>query len=442
MSKFLDKLISKGIVEGEAYKLEKVRQQITFENNKLKTVKTSQNSGVAIRAVVDGKMGFITSTNLDDVDKVIENAISVARVSDNREFDFSKPLEYENMELKNKKIWEIPEEQLIEDGTRAIEELTKYDKDLMTYISFNKEKTEITIENTNGVNACYEKDVLEVNLFANMIKGTNFIFCGESKSSLSEKYDIREMADRAREKVNILKVTATFLPGNKSVILTPDAMSMILLTLHQGINGSMIEKGVSPLCGKIGEKIFDDRITIVDDGTLKGGVNSMPFDDEGTPSNKTILFENGILKSYIHSLRTANKLGQTPTGNGLKHAGLIPSKVLDAMQRPNVTNWIMEPGNIPYEDMIKDIKDGVIIDDIMGIFMNNLLNGDFSGNIGIGYAIKDGKIVGRVKDAAINANIYDLFKNNIVGLSDKVYNAQGHFLPYAMLKDVYIAGKK
>jgi PmbA protein len=219
-------------------------------------------------------------------------------------------------------------------------------------------------------------------------------------------------------------------------------LSQILSTLYQSLNGTMIEKGVSPLCGRIGENIFDDRITIIDDGTLRDGVFSMPFDDEGTRAQRTVLFEKGALKSYIHSLRTAEKLGQTPTGNGLKHTGMMSTKSLDAMQRPNISNWTMTPGNIAYEEMIKDIRDGVIVDDIMGLFTSNLLNGDFNGNIGIGYLIKDRKIVGRIKDAAINANIYYLFKTNIVGLSSESYYAEGHRFPYIMLKDIYIAGKK
>ena len=217
---------------------------------------------------------------------------------------------------------------------------------------------------------------------------------------------------------------------------------MIFLTLYTGLSGAMIEKGVSPLCGKIGEKIFDERITIVDDGTLKDGIYSMPFDDEGTKAQKTVLFENGVLKSHIHSLRTAEKLGCAPTGNGLKQANSSSGKALGAIQRPNISNWVMTPGNIAYEDMIKDIKDGVIIDEIMGLFTSNLLNGDFAGNIGTGYLIKDGKIVGRAKDAAINANIYNIFNNNLVGIGDKAIVTDGHHLPYIMLKDIYIAGKK
>lgn len=442
MGKLLEKVISKGATEAEIFELNKVCKEIKFENNKLKSVKTSQNSGIALRTVVDNKMGFTASTNVDDIDKVIDNAISVAKFSGDKEFNFSAPSKYEDIELKNDKIWDIQEEQLIEDGVHAIEELNKGDKDLLSYVSFTKEKTEVKIENSNGVKAAYEKDILGVNVFTTLISGTNFISYGDGNSSLSQKYDIKGIVDRIQEKVSILKKTPSFEPSNKNVILTPNAMSMIFLTLYQGLNGAMIEKGVSPLCGRIGEKIFDDRITIIDDGTLKDGIYSMPFDDEGTPAKRTVLIENGILKSYFHSLRTAEKLGLAPTGNGFKQANMMALKALDAMQRPNITNLLMAPGNITYEDMIKDIKDGVIIDEIMGLFTSNLLNGDFSGNIGVGYLIKNGKIVGRAKDAAINANIYNIFNNNLVGLSDKTYNAEGHRLPYVMLKDIYIAGKK
>jgi PmbA protein len=442
MSKLIEKIINKGATEAEIVELDKVVREITFENNQLKAVKTSQNSGLALRTVVDHKMGFTSSTNVDDLDKVVDNAISVSKFSGPKEFNFSSPSEYENMELTNNKIWEIEEEQLIEDGVHAIESLKKYDKEILTYLSFSKEKTKIKLENSNGVKASYEKDILGTNVFISLIDGTNFIYSGEFHSSLSEKYDLDSMLDKIKEKVTLLKQTPNFEPSNKNVILTPNAIYMIFLTLYAGLNGSMIEKGVSPLCGKIGEKVFDDRISIVDDGTLKNGIYTMPFDDEGTKTQRTVLFENGILKNYIHSLRTAEKLGYAPTGNGLKHARGSSIKALSAIQGPNISNWVMAPGTIAYEDMIKDIRDGVIIDEIMGIFTSNLVNGDFAGNIGTGYLIKDGKIVGRAKDAAINANIYQILNANLVGISDKVYNTDGHSFPYVMLKDIYIAGKK
>ena len=118
------------------------------------------------------------------------------------------------------------------------------------------------------------------------------------------------------------------------------------------------------------------------------------------------------------------------------------------MPHPDITNWVMKPGNVKYKDMVSEIKDGIIIDNIMGIFMNNLENGDFAGNIGMGYVIKNGAIVGRLKDATINANIYDIFLNNIVALSDTSYKASffdfigTHLYPYIMLKDINISAKK
>lgn len=447
MKNIIDKVIEAGAEEAELYYLNDIKEEITFENNKLKTVNNSQNSGVGVRAVKDGKMGFVTSSNLDDINKLAKNAIEVTTFSPKMEFGFACKAEMPHINLSSKKIWDIPMDNFIKDGERVIDKVKKYDDSILVNVTFNKEKRETRIINTNGLDAEYEKDNFNVFVQGNLIEGSSFINCAVSEKNKSGNYNIEEMAERIIKDISIGRKNCDFEAGSKSVILTPTVLTQVLLTLQRGVNGNLVEKGISPLCGKIGEKIFDEEISIADDGTMEEGEGSMAFDDEGTPAQKTVIVENGVLKSYLHSIKTATKLGYNPTGNGLKNEKLFLTKKYDIMPHPDITNWIMSPGNVKYEDMISEIKDGVIIDDIMGIFMNNLENGDFAGNIGMGYVIKNGKIIGRLKDAAINANIYDIFLNNIVALSDKLYRASlfscigTHMYPYIMLKDINISSK-
>jgi PmbA protein len=448
MKKILDKAVEMGIQEGEIFYLNNIKEEIGFENSQLKTVNSSQNAGIAFRGIKDGKMGYVTSSNLDNAEQIAHDMLEVINYSPKKEFNFSQNKQVEHKNYGNDEIWNVPMEKLIEDGHKAIDLIKKYDDEVLVSVQFAKEKQEINIVNTNDVNLQYKKNNFSLGMGGSLIQGTSFIQCGISEKNGSGKYDIRELAEKTIEKISMAKQDCSFEAGNKPAIFTPSAMLEILITLQQGISGDTVARGISPLCGKIGERILSDKITLIDDGTMEDGVSSMPFDDEGVPAQKSVLVQNGVLKSYIHSLKTAAKLGYAPTGNGLRTQDLFTYKKYDIAPKPDITNWIMAPGNVKYEDMIADIKDGIIIDNIMGIFMNNLINGDFAGNIGMGYAIKNGKIAGRVKDAAINANIYDVFLNNVVALSDKSYKCSlfdfigTHVMPYVMLKDINIAGKK
>lgn len=451
MGNILEKAVGRGIKEAEVFYLDSLHEEVVFENSMLKTVKKSQNSGAALRIVKGERMGFASSTNLTDADKLLDNAEAITKYSEQKEFGFAKKADCNDVNVKNDKIWDIPDEKIIEDGYRAIEAIKKYDNEILTNIKFLREKQKVILQNTNGVDSSYDKDILSTTLTCNLTEGTNLLQCYSVENGLKEDCDIYQLAEKTIEKIKLSRNNCSFDSGEKTVIFTPKFLGEALLTLQVGLNGMPVSMGISPLCNKLGERIFDERITIIDDGTMEGGCGSMPFDDEGVPAQRTVLIEDGVLKSYIHSLKSAEKLEQAPTGNAFKRSPIAYSKEIERIPQPSVTNMIMKPGNTKFEDMIADIKDGIIIDYLMGIFMNNLMNGDFSGNIGMGYVIKNGKIVGRVKDAAINANIYEIFNKNFVGLSDSLHSVSpfgdfisiaNHRLPYAMFKDINVTVKK
>lgn len=451
MGSILESAVNRGIKEAEVFYLDNFHEEVVFENNTLKTVKKSQSSGAALRMVKDGRMGFVSSTNLADADKLLDNAEAITKYSEPKEFGFAKKVNYSDVIVKNDKIWDIPDEKMIEDGYRAVEAIKKYDTEILTNIKFLREKQRVKLENTNGVDASYDKDILSITLTGNLTEGTNLLQCYSMENGLREDYDICQLAEKTIEKIRLSRNNCNFEQGKKAVIFTPKFLGEALITLQAGLSGMPVSRGISPLCNKLGEKIFDERVTVIDDGTMEGGCGSIPFDDEGVPAQRTVLIENGVLKSYIHSLKSAEKLGQAPTGNSFKRSPIAYSKEIELIPQPYLTNMIMKPGNTKFEDMVADIKDGIIIDYLMGIFTNNLMNGDFGGNIGMGYVIKDGKIVGRVKDATINANIYDIFNENLVDLSDSLYSASpfgdfislaNHRLPYAMFKDINVTVKK
>lgn len=173
------------------------------------------------------------------------------------------------------------------------------------------------------------------------------------------------------------------------------------------------------------------------------GCNTMAFDDEGTPTQNTTLFENGILKNYLVSIGQSKKLNVLPTGNAIKRS-LFSKEIEDA---PSIfdTNMIIEGDNMPDESLISDIKRGLLITGVMGAHTGNMVAGQFSMNISSGFLIEDGKLVGKVQGAMIAGNIYDLFKSvEAIGTEYEVMHSIFYPMGYApMVKfgDVNIIGK-
>jgi len=128
------------------------------------------------------------------------------------------------------------------------------------------------------------------------------------------------------------------------------------------------------------------------------------FDDEGVSTKEKILIENGILKTYLHSLKTANKFGVEPTGNGQK--GSYKSSVV-----VGAYNFYIQPGNISYESLLKKMNNGLVLIEFDGIHAGlNGISGDFSLSTR-GYLVENGIICGAINEITLAANYFDLLLN-------------------------------
>ncbi|MCK4576901.1 TldD/PmbA family protein, partial [candidate division WOR-3 bacterium] len=171
---------------------------------------------------------------------------------------------------------------------------------------------------------------------------------------------------------------------------------------------------------------------IYDNALLNGGVRSRPFDSEGVASRRIPIFKNGVLKNFLFDLQTAGILGKKSTGSAVRG--------FDEMPYPGMSNIIVSPGKWSVADMVKDIKDGIIVHNVIGGGQSNLLAGDFSCNVSLGFKIKDGRIVGRVKNTMVAGNVYDAM-NNIEGIGKKIDNIGSFYTPAFYFKSLNIVSR-
>jgi PmbA protein len=185
------------------------------------------------------------------------------------------------------------------------------------------------------------------------------------------------------------------------VVLDPLVAASMLDHIFEGVNGDSVYRGASFLAGKLGEKIAGERVTVIDDGTMVGGFGTSPFDGEGIPTRRTVVIENGVLKSYLLNTYTAKKLGLQTTANA--------SRGLAGTPGIGPGNYFLQPGTKTPQQIISEIKDGLYLTEFLG-HGANLVTGDYSRGAS-GMWISGGELAYPVEEITVAGNLKDIFFN-------------------------------
>ena len=185
--------------------------------------------------------------------------------------------------------------------------------------------------------------------------------------------------------------------GEMEVVLGPGWPGVMLHeAVGHGLEGDFNRKGTSVFSGKIGEKVASKGVTVVDDGTIPDRRGSITIDDEGIPSKKNILIEDGILRSYMQDRQNARLMGVNPTGNGRRE-----SYACHVM--PRMTNTFMTNGNYEPEEILKSVKKGIYAVNFGGGQVD-ITSGKFVFSASEAYLIENGKPTYPLKGATLIGN--------------------------------------
>jgi len=207
-----------------------------------------------------------------------------------------------------------------------------------------------------------------------------------------------EEVGREAARIALVQLAAKPAPaGTFTVVLSSRAGgTMVHEACGHGLEGDFAEKSLSIYAGKVGQRVASDLVTVVDDGTLPNKRGSTGMDDEGIPSSRVLLIDKGVLKSYLHSRRTAKKLGHAPTGNGRRES-------YRHLPIPRMRNTMILPGTTPPEEILASVKEGVFVVQ-MGGGEVDIASGNFIFNVGEAYMIRDGKLAEPIRDATLIGN--------------------------------------
>lgn len=388
--------------EADVFLVSAEETPVQFEANRLKHIQSKQSTNVALRIIKDGRLGYATGTDVADAQSLVENAVETARFGTRAKFELPSATPYPKVDTFDPDVESVSVEKMAQLGEELIALITGHTPEIICEALVEKETVALRLINSRGGQASYKKSIFTIGVIGSLIRGTDMLFVGEGQSSGHPLTEVGEIAKVVLRQLDLAKNQASAPTRQLPVIFTPEGVASALISpLMTAFNGKTVLEGASPVGKKLGKQVFDSKLSLWDDPTIAYRPYSRPCDDEGVPSRRTPLIDQGVVANFLYDLQTAALAKTKSTGSASRGGGL---------PLPSPSTLVIAPGKASFDDMVSDIKEGLVIEQLMGAEQGNILGGDFSGNVLLGYKVESGKIVGRVKNTMVSGNVYQLLK--------------------------------
>ncbi len=403
----------RGAEEAEAFSYEGLTTNVSIERGQITKSSRIIDRGLGIRAILNKSLGFAYTNVMEGeaaIQETVLKAIDSAKASkpdkDWRGLPREKRLPV-IIDTCDEKITELDSEHLVNIASRMLDSAQQMDKRVFpieggvgaSYLCK-------AIANSNDILSSDQGTIIECSL-ATIAKDKNEVTPMCFEFSMDRRFDIDPEwvgEEAARLAISALKARRTETKET-SVIFTQFALQPLLsFTLINAVKADYVQRNRSALKGKIGKKVAPSSVTIHDDGLLSRGIRTWKFDDEGVPQQKTTIVEKGTLKSFIYDSYTAKREGKESTGNASR-AGYTST--------PNVqaTNFHINPGNKTAEEMISELKDGLLVYFLQGAHSSNPASGEFSVVATPAWQIRKGEVANATKAVMLAGNIFQILKD-------------------------------
>ncbi|MDP6347547.1 MAG: TldD/PmbA family protein [Dehalococcoidia bacterium] len=420
--------------EAEVFSVEVEETPVVFEANRLKQLMTRQSRSLSLRLVHKGRTGFSNSSGVEDAGALVEQALQVAQFGAEARFHFPTSKAGTDVEIYDPAVKQVSLEDMVALGEGLIEGVRRGTADLVCEARVSRAVATVTIANTQGSRISYQRSYFGLGVEGLLVMGTDMLFVGDGLTSCRPTTDASAVITSVVRQLELSRKTAQAPNGLMPVVFTPMGVASAFFSpLAAGFNGRIVLQGASPLKDKVGESVFDGKLSLADDANQAYQPFSRPWDDEGVPTRRITLIERGAVDGFLYDLQTAGQAGTQSTGSAQRQGRGLPS--------PGVTAFVVAPGEATLEDMIADMKEGLVVEGLMGAEQGNVLGGDFSGNVLLGYRVENGQIVGRVKDTMVSGNIYQsLGEIEAVGREGRWVGGR-LFTPPLFLRNLNVATK-
>ena len=404
--------------------------EVESKNDILSFAKQEIEKGVGIRIIKDNKIGFAYTTDLDKIYETAQKALDNAKLN-----KLDENYEFAHVEKVTdvKGTYDARYDDLsLDECCKFLENIIERTKDNDCNVisaGFSASKGEELIINSNGV-SIYDKGTgFSGGLSVYIEKDGQYAASYDYNSSRHLDLEYEKLTDDACKLVHDSLNPKTIETKNCDVILDYYAASGLLSTFIQGFNSENVLRGRSILHDKINTEITDSNLTIIDNPLLENAMGTSKCDGEGTASKKTMLVEDGVLKSFLYDIYTANKSGCESTSNGYRASYLTTPDVSPSNLELKFKNSIG----------LDEIDSGIITTNVLGAHTANPISGDFSVELSNAFTVENGEITDGVKKAMISGNIYELMKK-CESIESEIKQKGSFIIPKIMIHDLKVIG--
>ncbi|MCL6429367.1 MAG: TldD/PmbA family protein [Anaerolineae bacterium] len=429
-------LASRSATWAEVYAAREEETPVSFKANRLHSIETREARGLALRVVVEGRIGFASSSQLDEPELLVRDALATARFGPASALAYpTQQVQDPGLGLYDQRIADLSADTMVQIGQQMIDRVRAHGEDILCDADVRKSTGTVLLLNSSGGQGTYCQTVVWLGLNANRVRGTDILDIWEEDASCHlAAIDAEGVVRTVLEKLDLAEEIAPIRTASLPVIFTPKGVYMTLLApLQAALNGKLVLQGASPLAGRLGERVFDPGFSVFDDGRVPGQPTSAPMDGEGVPTRRTALVQEGSVSAFYYDLQTAGLAGTESTGNGQRGLTSLPSPATHALR--------IVPGTASYEAMLSDISEGLLVDQTMGAWAGNVLGGQFSGNVHLGFRIEKGRLVGRVKDTMVAGNVFEALAH-LAGIGDRAHWVGGRAeIPYLYIPSLAVSAR-
>lgn len=406
LEKALDAALSTGADFADIFIEDTYSSNLSLLNQNPHQAIVGQIFGAGIRLFFNHEIIYVTTNDLSQ-DGLIKAALHAAQARNNPQ---SKKELIQNLKLKENTFDSIHPFGMHPGSNdkfkklnwlKTLDQEARHRNSSVTQVeaSLNEKFQKIQIANSLGLltsdERAYTRISLESFVETNGVKES--ASSRDGQMGTSEMYDSMDLKKMAHDTVDraVRLTTAKFAPAGEMPVILDNAFGGVIFheACGHGLETTAVAKKSSVFCDKLGEKIANDCVTAIDDGTIVNGWGSLNIDDEGRPTQKTVLIDKGVLKSYIVDEMGSRQTGYTPTGSGRRQS----YKFAPASR---MRNTFIAAGNDSLESMIKDIDYGLFAKDMGGGSVNTA-TGDYNFQAREAYMIRKGRIEEVVKGACL-----------------------------------------
>ncbi|HYL20347.1 MAG TPA: TldD/PmbA family protein [Gemmatimonadales bacterium] len=432
--------ISRGRADGGADALWRrvERTSVAFEWGRLKAAGVTEEAGVNLRVRHRGCVGVAGTTAADvALDELVSRALASAELGEEIELAFPARGPLTKIATFFDRAADARLDDLIAMGRSLLGRLER--EGCQVNVAIERESADVRVANTAGAAGDYRSTGVAVSADVWRIVGDDVLAVGDAADGADLPGDdvlatvAASINTRLDHALRIVEPPDGALP----VVFTPAGLSALMLPVTQALSGKAVLQGISPLGTRVGEPVFDPRFSLADDPLLVGRPSSRPIDDECVASRRTPLVEQGVVRRFIYDLETAARAKTQSTGHGQR--GIFGKPV------PGYTNIVLGEVGARHAlsqplggGLLGDMRDGLLVDELIGVGQGNVIGGAFSHPVALAYRVERGEITGRVKDAAVAGNAYELWKR-VGGFGNDARWAGSRWAPSVLLEGVSVA---